>query len=131
MRRLKTQNLKLVLYKFYNKKRWGIKNIYIFFFLFFFLISIHFLYSRTTKSIRDKGKKGWFVTSLRRFASFIRRNTESLTKVHVEKGRNRGIVGKESFKKNSFFFSRNRIYEFHSSIKWNYTFICNKIIAVE
>lgn len=130
MRRLKTQNLKLlVLYKFYNKKRWGIKNIYIFFFL-FFLISIHFLYSRTTKSIRDKGKKGWFVTSLRRFASFIRRNTESLTKVHVEKGRNRGIVGKESFKK-TVFFSRNRIYEFHSSIKWNYTFIYNKIIAVE
>lgn len=131
MRWLKTQNLKLVLYKFYNKKRWGIKNIYIFFFLFFFLISIHFLYSRTTKSIRDKGKKGWFVTSLRRFASFIRRNTESLTKVHVEKGRNRGIVGKESFKKTVFFFSRNRIYEFYSSIKWNYTFIYNKIIAVE
>lgn len=86
-------------------------------FSFFFLISIHFLYSRTTKSIRDKGKKGWFVTSLRRFASFIRRNTESLTKVHVEKGRDRGIVGKESFKKTVFFFSRNRIYEFHSSIK--------------
>lgn len=89
-------------------------------FSFFFLISIHFLYSRTTKSIRDKGKKGWFVTSLRRFASFIRRNTESLTKVHVEKGRNRGIVGKESFKKNSFFF-------FQEIVFMNFTHQSNEI----
>lgn len=86
------------------------------FFFFFFNFDTFSVFSNNKVYTRQR-KKGWFVTSLRRFASFIRRNTESLTKVHVEKGRNRGIVGKESFKKTVFFFSRNRIYEFHSSIK--------------
>lgn len=72
-------------------------------FSFFFNFDTFSVFSNNKVYTRQR-KKGWFVTSLRRFASFIRRNTESLTKVHVEKGRNRGIVGKESLKKTVFFF---------------------------
>lgn len=88
-------------------------------FSFFFNFDTFSVFSNNKVYTRQR-KKGWFVTSLRRFASFIRRNTESLTKVHVEKGRNRGIVGKESLKKNSFFF-------FQEIVFMNFTHQSNEI----
>lgn len=57
--------------------------------------------------MRDKGRRGWFVASLRRFASFIwTRNTKSLTKLRLtlKKEENGGIVGKEISKKQYYFF---------------------------
>lgn len=72
-----------------------------------FTYFLFLIFSNDKLSMRDKGRRGWFVASLRRFASFIwTRNTKSLTKLRLtlKKEENGGIVGKEISKKQYYFF---------------------------
>lgn len=78
-----------------------------------FTYFLFLIFSNDKLSMRDKGRRGWFVASLRRFASFIwTRNTKSLTKLRLtlKKGRKWRNRWKRNFKKTILFFFQEIVF---------------------